>query len=213
MKINKETISRIKEKIKIKIKEKTYCPIEKRISETMLNFVEIVRWNSFTSLGYEITNIRGNYYNNINKEEYKFEYELYMKKLLEFYRNEAESFCAYKTLDYTKELLLRRKEIRNQSNYFSNLFIGVGTGLFSGLLVDKFPLFIKFEEFINNLNPFLGVMISLVSSIVLFVAVFLLAAFILIMFKKSLLYECPYAKYAEEKELQIIEDIINTKLG
>ncbi len=198
----------IKEKIINGIKSNIIYPITERIDEILLNYLEVLRINSNTVLGYEVINIRIEI-----KSENKFDYKDYMKKLREFYLNESELFCDTRKLDYTKELLLRRKELQNQSNYISNLFLGVGTGFFSGILANNLPAFVEFQRVIEKFNPILRLAISVVISLVFIIAIFILTYLILALFKKNLLDDCQYIKYSEEKELQIIQSIIETKLG
>jgi hypothetical protein len=138
-------------------------------------------------------------------------YHDYIKKSQNFYQSEAVLHCQNYNLQHIDELLLRRKELKNQKNYLLSIGVGIGTGIPVGLFVnniDKFGFLISKPDY--EIIPILFKIIIAVGLI--FSAIGGVFA-VLGIFKYFSSDATPLMDYSEEEELRIIEEEINKILN
>ncbi|WP_258205454.1 hypothetical protein [Paenibacillus radicibacter] len=133
-----------------------------------------------------------------------------MNLLRNFYIFEAESYCQNNNLRYIDELLFRRKELKDQSNYWLSVGVGIGTGIPVGLFVNNIS---KFSFLVSDLNDgVLQVAFKLILILSVMFFVILLVFIIQAIFKYFSINKNPLVQYSEEEELRIIEERINNIL-
>ncbi|MEH7090415.1 hypothetical protein ICR95_07705 [Priestia megaterium] len=136
------------------------------------------------------------------------DYKNFIKQLKKYYQN-FESTCEEsENTDFTKELLLRRRELKSEASYLINVGSGVVAGLVTGAGVSLFPygrLSVHSETSNFNWSDFFWWFALALMLLVIILAV----VGIYKIFNYSI---NPYQTYAQEKELEIIEEIIKRKL-
>ncbi|MCM3175431.1 DUF4407 domain-containing protein [Paenibacillus sp. MER 99-2] len=200
----KNFLENLKEKITRKIKK-----FSNKAIESFIGLHERMYAKSSTVIGTNIKQFRKESYVKQN-DVFVFEHEVYLNKIRQFYFENAEDLIRNMNLNYLEQLLLRRKEIKNQSNYLANVGIAVATGILTGLFVNNIS---KFGLLISSVNDNLFVALfrgTLVFSISLLIS--FLPIVLLIVFKKFISIQDPLIQYTEEVEIEVIELIIRDKL-
>lgn len=158
----------------------------------------------WTRLKYKVNEIVKE--SNLNTEK---EYKQFIIKLEEFYEQAEKEWHAKENSNFTKELLKRRREIKGGTNYLINVGSGVVSGLITGVGITAFPFDrLGVYNHIDNPDP-LGFLFWALLAVVTVLIIFGVA-YIYNVLNKLL---NPYQTYAEERELEIIEKIIENKLG
>ena len=107
--------------------------------------------------------------------------------MIKFYYDEFEEKCLSSGWNYTKELLLRRKELKNQSSFLATVTISIATGVVAGLLANNIY---KFSFLMSSMDDSAGIIILKLITIVY-----------------------PIIGYTEEIEIEIIEKLIRERLA
>lgn len=192
----------LKEQIQTKKKK-----IGDKFSEWYLGLYDKLFERSLTTIGSLIRQVRSECYilenGNFNQKEY-------IKRLHKFYV-EFENKCLSSGWNYCKELLLRRKEVKNQSNFLANVNIAIVTGVLAGLFVNNID---KFRFLLSGINDGIWIMFSKgIIVFVLFLIISFLPAFIFIVFKNSITIKDAIIEYSEEIEIEIIEKIMRDRFN
>lgn len=180
--------------------------IKNYINSKLEIFLSFILMKSLSNFGYRVREFKSQCYSNNC-----FQYNKYINLLRNFYAYEAEGYCQKSNLSYIDELLFRRKELKNQSNYLLSVGVGIGTGIPVGIFVNNIS---KFSFFISNPNDgFIQVLYKLFFFLLVMLFVFLLVFIILAIYKFFSNSSDPLEEYSEEEELQIIEEHINRTLN
>lgn len=193
-----KNMKKLKEKIQTKKKK-----IGDKFSEGYIGLYDKLFERSLTTIGSLIRKVRSECY---ILENGNFDQKEYIKRLYKFYCVEFEDKCSSSGWNYNKELLLRRKEVKNQSNFLANVSIAIATGVLVGLFVNNIN---KFGFLLSGLNDDIKIMLlKIIIVFVLFLIISFLPAFIFIVFKNSITMKDPIIEYLEEVEIEIIEKIM-----
>ncbi|MGG4341717.1 hypothetical protein [Paenibacillus lautus] len=176
--------------------------IKKKINAKFDDIFDFLSMKSSSKYGYIVRNLRiQSFYNN------QFMYHDYITKMRNFYQSEAVVYCQNNNLLHINELLLRRKELKNQKNYLLSIGVGIGTGVPVGLFVNninKFGFLLGKPD--DGIIPLLfkfifvvGLMLSIIGGVFAVLGIF----------KYFSSDTTPLMDYSEEEELRIIEEEIN----
>jgi len=172
------------------------------INTSLERLFDFLLLKSFTNFGLIVREIRVQSYSGDC-----FQYNKYLNSLRKFYHHDAERYCLNNNLKYINELLYRRKELKNQSNYLVSVGVGIGTGIPVGLFVNNIN---KLSFLASTSND--GIFHVLIKIILVCLAIFLVTLLlfvILMIYKYFSISPNPIVAYSEEEELRIIEEQIN----
>lgn len=131
--------------------------------------------------------------------------------MIKFYYDEFEEKCLSSGWNYTKELLLRRKELKNQSSFLATVTISIATGVVAGLLANNIY---KFSFLMSSMDDSAGIIIlKLITICMIFIVISFTPPFLFIVFKNSITIIDPIIGYTEEIEIEIIEKLIRERLA
>lgn len=163
----------------------------------------MIRKLIWTKLRYEVHKLVKE--NNLNSEK---DYKQFIGKLEELYKELQTQWNAKEGVDFTKELLLRRRELKNESSYLINVGSGVVAGLITGIGITIFP-FNKLGVYnhIDNPEP-----LGFLWWFLLYIVILAINFCVFGLFKLLNMNLNPYQTYAQERELEIIEELVKKVL-
>lgn len=181
--------------------------INDKFSELFDGLYEILFKQSLTKIGSLITEVRSECYVSENGD---FDIKEYMKRLYSFYYNEFEENCLSFGWNYNKELLIRRKELKNKSNFLANVNISFVTGVLAGLLANNIN---KLSFLMSEIDDNIWTIIAKSTAIfILPVMLVFIPIFLFILFKNSITIMDPIIEYTKEIEIEIIEKLLRNNV-
>jgi hypothetical protein len=159
-----------------------------------MGLIKKIAWSALKG---KIADLNNN--NNLTKKE---DYRKYIKTVREFYEKDAKGWCEEKGLDFARELIIRRTELKNEFPYWINIGICILTGLITGIGITIIP-FEKIRPFHPEKNAGLeGLLWWLLLPSVIFIFTLLVLPGIAKLFNVII---NPFFRYAKEQELIVLE--------
>lgn len=170
----------------------------------VIKYFDYLESKSFTFLGKKLKKDRGKYYRNLFGKE-SFDHNTYFKDIKMFYHFELEAYCEHNNKNCFNELMYRRKEILNKNTYLANVAISLAFGILVGFFVNNIFGLGKF--LIEYQGIFLSILKMTIYTIIIIIASSL-PFFVSIVFAKFITLNKPIIVYIEEKELAIINQLL-----